>query len=299
MSGSNAKTIIVYGNCQAEFFTALLEPELAARSAHRVIYRRSFDHPFDEQSELPREDLASCSLFFEQHDRARFPEREFLPADCPNIVFPSLDTVLFWPFQAMNPYDKLDPPVFPWGHFPYADRIVLGYLDKGMPADEILRQYLHGWDSYKPDLNRLFEVEKARLTARDKSCHVRVADYFLQHFREKRLFWTVNHPAREMTAELYRRLLKAGAVFEPVLAEIGDDAITRSFDARYFLENISVPIHPKLAEHFGLAWYDAEHELHAWSSAAPISYVEYFTELIRWSLVVKQEKQEGVTTAHM
>jgi hypothetical protein len=294
-----AKTIIVYGNCQAEFFSGLLQSELTARDAHRVIYRRSFDHPFEEQPDLVREDLESCSLVFEQHDRARFPERGLLPATCPTIIFPSLDTVLFWPFQAMNPYDKLDPPVFPWGHFPYADRIILGCIDKGMAPDEILRYYLDDWDAYKPDLDRLFEVEKARLSARDRGCHVKVADYFLQNFREKRLFWTVNHPAKEMTAELYRRLLKAGSTFEPVLGEIGDDAITRTFDAEYMLENISVPIHPKVAEHFKLGWYDAERDLHTFSAAPPISYLEYFSELVRWSLAVKQEKQEAVSTGHI
>jgi polysaccharide biosynthesis acetyltransferase WcbI-like protein len=293
-----AKTIIVYGNCQAGIFAGLLDSELATRDGHRVIYRRNFDHPFEEGPELSRKDVSSCSLLFEQHDHDRFPEHNLLPTNCPMITFPSLDSVLFWPFQSMNPYDKLDPPLFPWGHFPYGDRVIVGCIEKGMAPDEILQYYLNEWAAYMPDLNRLFEVEAARLAARDVACQVKIADYFLRHFRQRRLFWTINHPSKEMSAELTRRLLNAGSRFLTALGDIDEEAVQR-FGAKHPLDDLAVPIHPRLAEHFKLEWYDAERELHRFWAAPSVSYVEYFRELIRRSLAVKQEKQEAVSSGRM
>lgn len=257
MSAPVKRTLIVYGNCQAQAVTAVLEKDPIASSLFRVVYVRSYDHPAEGALDAANEDIASCALLFEQHDRRAFPFRDRLPADAKVIKFPSVDLSVLWPFNSVNRYSVPEPPVFPFGRFPYGDRVILNCIDSGMGVDETVEYYLTSWDDYAPDLGRLFQVETARVKARDARCDVKMSDVVFNLFGKKRMFWTVNHPTPEILTELIERLVHAAGIVNPVLSDVDVEATMQAhFGPRGPLGIVNIPVHPKVAEFYELSWYD-------------------------------------------
>ena len=285
------KTLIVYGNCQAEAVATILREDPVAEERFRVLYLRSFDHPSDGRDELRPEDVADCGVLWEQRDPRPFPYRDLLPAGCLTVKFPAIDFNLLWPYNCPNPYDEPEPPAFPFGHFPYGDRIVIESIDKQTQAEKIVGYYLSGWAQYGMDLDRLFQIESSRLVARDAHCDVKISDFVLGRFRDERLFWTANHPTSALLRELIHRLVHASASHEPLLDLLDLEA---TIAHRYFPEGplgiVSVPIHPNVAEHFGLEWYDAG-EAHRGFGGVAYSSSEYFKAMVRHSIEVKRRRE--------
>jgi hypothetical protein len=284
------KTLIVYGNCQAEAVATILRKDPVTEECFRVLYLRSFDHPSDGWDELRSEDVLDCAILCEQHDPRPFPYRHLLPPGCLTVKFPAIDFNPLWPLSCPNPYNQYDPPIFPYGRFPYGDRAVIECIDKGMPPEETLDYYLTGWERYGVDLDRLLQIETARLVARDTHCDVKMSDFVLGRFREERLFWTPDHPTGALLRALTHRLLDACVPREPSLEALDLDAtISYRFAPEGPLGVVSVPVHPKIAEHFDLKWYDPG-ERHRAFGGATYSRTEYFDAMIRHSLDMKQSR---------
>jgi hypothetical protein len=284
-------TIILYGNCQAEAVTVILNKTPAIAARYRVVSFRNFDHPTDGPDTIRNRDLASCALLCEQHSPKKFPYRDRLPARCRTVTFPSTDFNLLWPFFAVNPFNVPDPPVFPYGRFSYGDRIIIGDIQKNMAPDDILQNYLTGWEGYKVDLDRLLQLERARIENREAQCDVRIGDYLLGNFRSMRLHWTSNHPTSTLLSELVVRLLKECFGGDNALenADI-DKTLASCFTPAGPLGILSIPIHPKIAEHFELSWYDYDEPL-AYFDGRRVSYEQYFTEMIAESIARKRRQE--------
>lgn len=286
------KTLIVYGNCQADAISSIFGEDPVTAECFRVLYLRSFDHPSDGWDELRSEDVANCAVLCEQHDDSRpFPYRDLLPVACHTIKFPAIDCTLLWPFSCDNPYNEPEPPVFPFGRFPYGDRIIIDGIEKGKPPAEILNYYRTGWERFGMNLDRLLEIESARLAARDARCDVKIGDFVLENFRRERLFWSNNHPTSVLLRELVHRLIAAGLPREPLFAELDLDAtITYRFPPEGPLGVASIPVHPKIVEHFRLAWYDAGAR-HQSFGGVTFSEPEYFEAMIRESIAFREAKK--------
>ena len=282
-------TLIVYGNCQAEAISTILDMDPAARTRFRIKYLRSYEHPRDGWDELSPNDASRCRVLFEQHDQRAFP-RASLPDDCVALRFPAVDFNLLWPFTVPNPFDRADDE-FPFGRFPYGDRIIIGMIERNCPFDEIKSYYLDAWNEYMPNLDHLLELETARLAARDEQCDVRMGSYVLQHFRSDRLFWTANHPTASLLGALMRNLIGSARERCPGLGALDPlGTLRRRFSREGPLGIIGVPVHPKVAEHFGLEWYDPNERYRVYGSAS-LTYEEYVDAHIRWSLEVKASRE--------
>jgi hypothetical protein len=285
------RTLIVYGNCQAEAIATIFKRDPLAEGHFRVMYLRNFEHPADEWEEMRSVDVTSCAVLCEQHDPGPFPFRDLLPPTCVTVRFPAIDFNLLWPFNCVNPYQEPRPPVFPFGPFPYGDRVIVECLEKGMRPREILEYYLTGWDRYGMDLDRLLQIESARLTSRDRHCEIKMADHVLGRFREERLFWTPNHPTNALLRELIGRLLPACIEAEPELASLDIDAtLATRLPPEGPLGVVDIPIHPKIAEHYGVKWYDPS-ERHQTFGGGTYSYTEYFEAMIEDSLAVRRSRE--------
>jgi hypothetical protein len=131
------------------------------------------------------------------------------------------------------------------------------------------------------------ELEASRLRTRDADCDVKMSACVLENFRKTRLFWTANHTTSELLRELLERLATFAAQERPQLTEFDvESAIKYRFSPEGPLGVMSVPIHPRIAEHFGLEWYDPDEQHQAYGNAR-YSYQEYFASMIRWALDVK------------
>ncbi len=282
------QSVIIYGNCQAEAIHAVLSRNPLLSGLFRFVYMRSFRHPTEGPMELAPEDIDDCALVAEQHDPRPFPYRERLPTNCPIVSYPSVDCNMLWPFNATNVYDAPEPPLFPFGRFPYGDRILAGCIKKGMPPKQILEYYFDGWDEYKLDLDRLVQIESARLRARDAQCVVKMADYVIDNLAKQRLYWTSNHPTpdllRELTVRLIRTCFNNNAKIEAEADIAG--TIATCFGERGPLGVIGIPIHAKVAEHLKLEWYDPR-ERQPYYDDRTLSHREYYSEFVAAALSFK------------
>lgn len=271
-------TLIVYGNCQSEAISVILDKDPTVSSHFRVVYAPSYNHPAGAVGLTPDE-IAQCAYLFEQHDRQPFPRRDLLPADTVTIKFPSVDLPLLWPLNVVNPFNPPEPPAYPFGRFPYGDRILIGCVQRGMAAPDVVQYYLNSWDEYKPDLDRLFQLEQARLAVRDGQCDVKMRDYVFDRFRVERIAWTVNHPTKKLLHDLLERLLHAAFEPEsPIRGAAIADTIAAHFPNSEPLGIAGVPIHPRVAEHFNLEWYDPD-EKYALFDGRKVTSIEYLEEM--------------------
>jgi Polysaccharide biosynthesis enzyme WcbI len=291
------RSLILYGNCQADAMTSTLRLEPIVSGFYDVAYFRSFDHPSEGRMSFDDRITRRCELLWEQHDPQTFPQTGLLPRDCLSVKFPAADFNLLWPFNCVNPYNAPEPPTYPFGRYAYGDRVIANAIDRGMNPDDILEYYLNAWDDYKVDLDRLLQLETARINARDARCDVKIGDFVLKRFRKERLFWTVNHPTPVLLRELIERLLQFSDPVQPVLAD-ADVVTTLSthFRPEGPLGIVGIPIHPKVAEHLELEWYDPNERYHSWDGKT-YSYVEYFEGMIRQAIRVRAEGTAAPTLA--
>ena len=268
------RTIVVYGNCQAEALANIIKKDILVQSRFRVIYYPDYETPGQARETLTPQELNASALLFSQHGPDPFPYLDQLPKECLIVRFPSVDLNLLWPFNCVNPYNRPKPPEFDWGPFPYGDRIILECVEKDMARDEILEYYLTGWPRYKPDLNR-----RARLETRDGHCDLKMAPWVMEHFRNRRLFWTVNHPTQIVLREVLQRLIHASASVDPHLQDADLEETQRVyFPAGEQLSIANIPIHPSLAEELQLEWYNPHQSFEVFGKV--YSYEEYFRRMI-------------------
>lgn len=272
------QTLVIYGNCQAQALASIVER--AGLDSLRVLYLRSFDEPGAEPAELSIMDVVRCGLLWEQHDDQHpFPYREWLPPNCRTVRFPAVDFNALWPFTCVNPDVRPKPPKYPFGQFPYGDRVTLDCLEETTGVDEAWNCYTRIAQERLPDLDRFLALEFARLSARDAKCDVKMAQYIVDNFPRRRLFWTVNHPSSALLAELARRLLAASHTFGGLRAVNPERILADHFDLAGPLGVTSVPIHPAVASHYRLEWYIAGDELFQnWGDA--YTYEGYFLALM-------------------
>lgn len=264
------QNILAYGGQQAEAVALVLGriPSLAAHAA--VSYT----------SDAAEGDLLAACTVLLLEEGVPAPAKHVLGKRCRVVTFPALDFYALWPFNCVNPHNKPEPPLFPFGRFPYGDSFVQSCIDRQIPADRIIALYSGpAWDASWPDLDRLFQSESLRLAAKDARCSVRLGSYILKHFRRERLFTAVHSPTDVLFTQLVARLLDAGLPAGPRVSNAEIASVLAGLGTRDLLGALAVPIHPKVAEHFGLVWYDAG-DLYNYFDIENLTYEEYFRQMI-------------------
>jgi hypothetical protein len=185
-------------------------------------------------------------------------EREHLSANCVTVTVPTMHFNSLWPLMTEDPRN-IPQPDAPWGRIPFTmgDRIGLKVVQT--EPDPSKRRALYDATELKSVVNlaRSHELEVRNCFAREQGCDVRVAAYVMAHFKEKRLYYTNNHPSGEL---LYFVLAQLYAV--PVIRDLMklpyDQLVTLArewADTSNVFHGEEVPIHPAVAKHFGLTWW--------------------------------------------
>ena len=268
----NLPVLLIYGNCQADAISMLLARSRMSEFLE-IAYLPSFEHPTLGR-ELPDDVLERCTILWEQRDYEPFPYRQRLDGHAHSTIFPALDINVLWPHTCNNPYNRPEPPRYPSGPFFYGDRAVVDGLRAGLDEDAILERALLEWEEHPIDLDRLLEIDRARLQARDIYCDIRLADRTLARFSAERCFFTRDHPTLTMLFDVIARLIDRTCAFEPRMTRVTLEEARAQFQQEP-LGDIVVPIHPAVAEHFGLTWYE------------PQDMRAYYTAMIRHGLSVR------------
>lgn len=269
------RTLIVYGNCQAGVFYHGFQARPEVSDQWDLVTMRNFIHPVDGPDKLPPDEIERCAILLEQGG-PEFPYADQLPDDCRVIRFPPLDTNLLWPLNFIDPRNKPEPPDFPFGRYPYGDRVVVELLNEGQKGEALWEAYQQRSIDRLPNLERLQTLEAARLAERDLKSDTPMAPIVLEQFALQRLFWTPNHPTGFLLGFLFGSL---------ACALLGEDEGRRSQCLEYFMRwqpwsGATLPIHPEVARRLGLRWHKPEDEVPY--NGRTLSFSEYMRSYIYW-----------------
>jgi hypothetical protein len=274
----------MYGNCQAGVFADLFKGFQTPTIQWDMHYVMNFVHPSQPQPRITDEDLARCMLVIEQLDTAHpLPDwlRERLPKDVTTIRFAPLDFNIYWPFNFDDPRNVSQPPDYPFGRFPYGDRIVVELLREGLSGQALWQAYQERSVARLPDTHRLRDIEAQRLVARDAVADIMVADLVLANYQKVPLFWTINHPTGWLLGRVLGRLM--GAVREPLgLPEDPEPRAIQLFSSWEPFGHQHQPIHPELARRLGLTWWSPDRK-YRYFDGSHLTFEEFMLRYINFT----------------
>jgi capsular polysaccharide biosynthesis protein len=216
---------------------------------------------------VPPEELLRTSILIEEANPWQGSgtlveeERALLPESCKRITVPTLHFNSLWPFMTEDPRNKPEPGA-PYGRLPFGmnDRLALRIAQT--EPDPAKRRALYDALDFGKSVNigRSHELEIRNCFQREQGCDVRVAAFVMSQFRERRLYFTHNHPTPEL---MYFVLAQIYAL--PVMREMLKEPYDRLIvAARRWADTTGVfggedaPIHPYVAEYFGLKWWSPD-----------------------------------------
>lgn len=243
------RRILLHGNCQGAWLANVLNRTPEVADEHEITYLANFgtipaDHPIHHP-----DFLANCSCVLWQ-TASGFKPPEFLdslPPGCRQIRFPTLWLKLLWPTYTVDPRNKPED-AFPFGRYPYGDRLVLKLLDKGVSLDDLPKRYLETDLNEIINLDRYTEMCLAELRFNDQQSDIAFTPYIENTFRKRKLFGCINHPTILILDRLRHEMVSAlvgcpAQTDPPAPANPGD-----------VLGPEEIPLHPQIIEHFKLEW---------------------------------------------
>lgn len=267
-AGAQLPRLVLTGDAQAEAVALILKKVAALTDRFEVV--------FDGSTETSKREPERCAFWLVQNNgraREKTPARH----GCTRVTFPPLHFRLLWPLAAPNPYNVPGSPTA----FPGGDSFISACLAQGLHPDDILFHYQsQTWNSSWPNLDMLFRDETTALLAADAKCEVKIGSFILKNFRKRRLFWSPLAPSDDLLLELAYRLMhvcfgSASPVERHDLA-----AALQSISVRGIFANVAIPVHPLVASHFGLEWYDAQEQVSTLEGSK--GFTEYYRDMIAY-----------------
>jgi hypothetical protein len=224
-----------------------------------VHYWQNFEHAA-QLSEPVREDVVRhCQVLWIQfQQRSPFPADDLLPDSAQRQTFPPLDTNLLWPFRAHDALlSRPEPPDYPFGRFPYGDRILMEIADSGGDFFDAPLLYREREQALLLDPGRITRIEEIRLQRRDAACSVKMSAEIFEAQKTVRTFWTPNHPTWYLLSKLLEKLVLAS------FPASGDSThpyhhLTDGVKWPHILSSYQCPISEAVAASLGLAWWTRE-----------------------------------------
>jgi len=276
--------IIIHGNCQAGVMSHGLRAVPWIAEHYDVFYDQSFLEHDGGRSEVDAADWRRCEILFQQtgiSDAQNSPA--LLPAESRTITFAAASLNALWPFTVKDPLFPPEPPQFPFGRYPYGDRLLIDLSAGDLTGTALIQKYDELVASNLNHVNRQFDFECARMAKVDARCTVGISQIIIGSFRNERLFWTNNHPTKALFAKIIGRLMAEAWPTEVAAGGPLENAGATVFSTWDPLDHQQVPLAKSIALHFGLNW---------WSE----SYAYQFTGLppqtasVFWDTYVEQRR---------
>lgn len=284
---ARARTVLVYGNCQAPYLAQMLAALDDLNDDYRFVVALNHVLPGDVIAPaIPDEDLKDVALllrqFEDQQDNPALTAlTSRLPAGCQVIRYPSFALLSAWPFECPEPRQRHDPAFTLWKRYPLGDMLGLQIATSGITGPLAVAAYMDLSERKMPDLRVRLQRDIDRMHHYDAHSDVRLADYVLDRFRDEHLFWTSGHVSAPAMAELARRVAERA---RPVLggSAVRAEACLAAASNYGGMGSLQHPIHPLVAEALDLRFWrpDFDYRWHTehWTFYEYIQrYIEYDT----------------------
>jgi hypothetical protein len=249
VSPAAKRRMLVYGNCQAGWLAQMLQQNAEVANTYEIVYLSDYSEiPADHPIHRPGFLSTRTDAVWQTASGCKPPEfLAGLPADCRQIRFPTLWLKLLWPMYAVDPRNQPEPG-FPWGRYPYGDRLVMKLLQDGVSIEDLSRRYVETDLNKIVNLDRFTEMSLAELRFNDQQSDIAITPFIERTFRQRKLFGTVNHPTFLILNRIYHGVIGA------LLGRPVPDDLPAPADAAEVLGSEETPLHPQIIAHFKLEW---------------------------------------------
>jgi hypothetical protein len=282
MSASARSSILLYGNCQAEAIAHIAHflPSLRDKIRFKVIPLHIVTKQ-DWQTRYSPEWFADIRVLWNQVESGEPTEHRSmlesrLPPDCQVVRFPPYNMLCLWPFSGSDPRIAVEVGY----RYPWADSIAASLADEDLSDDALFDKYMEISSARMPDLERRLRMDVARWRITDKLADIQVADWVLETFRAKELFYTAGHLTALPLGRMLKLLLEQTGLLSE--REIFQARLETDFLLRHNVgQDLEIaPLHPLVAERLGIGYYDPD-ALYRWHGHE-WTYREYILKYIRW-----------------
>lgn len=281
-----ARTVIVYGNCQAPYLAQMLASLDDLNDDYRFVFAANHVLPGETVARpVPQAYLRDVALLLVQHeDRTDNPAltalQAQLPASCPVIRYPTFFMPTLWPFECPEPRDVIEPDYL-WKRYPLGDMVGLQIAQAGLTGDMAVAAYLDLSTQKMPNLQVRLQRDIARMHHYDAQCDVRVADYVESSFQHAHLFWTSGHLSEDAVAELTRRVAAAARPTLGGSAERAESCLAAAMGYAG-MGGLQLPIHPVVAETLGLRFWQHDMQYRWYTQSWTFyDYIRHYIEYDR------------------
>lgn len=259
---ARARTVLVYGNCQAPSVAQGLAALDDLHEDFRFVCVLNHTPPGFETAVVPDAWLKEVALVVQQHEeRAGVPAlvtmQQRLPPGVPVVTFPSFVMLSPWPFECVETRPNPPEPGRPWGRYPLGDMIGLELARAGLQGPLAVAAYLDLSTLKLPDMKVRLQRDLDRMRNYDRHCDVQLADYVESNFRREHLFWTNGHVSGAGMHALVDRVAQA---VRPYLGGTAERAKVCLAGLREHggLGTHQLPIHPIVADALQLEFWQAD-----------------------------------------
>ena len=258
------ETVVVIGNCFSQALVNGMSSAQEATSRFRFmaipLHLRSLT---DDQS---RASISSASYVFVQQlgiiDWAAF--REMVSPTSKVFQYPSVVLRSPWPFSASNGYPDAFAKSIPQSRIQHFDG-ALARLRAIEPDKkrrfEVYRDLEFSWIS---NVEFTEKDQESALSGIDNGGDTGLGSFVKENYRDRQLFYSATHPSKVFFQELCAFAWRKLSLPEPI----------PTFEDIDTWRNWSVPVHPGIARHLGLAWAN-ENTRYRYRSLGEITWEEW------------------------
>jgi len=238
-------SVVFLGNCQAQAVSHAYSRFVAPARGDRVDYVPSYRETTPEQKQLVAEAdiVVELLMDFEQPsglDNSQLRgKRYFIPLVSGGWLWPNHGT----------PHPHSQAKRFHVGQMiDCADAFLNKMIIEGVQPEKAADRYMELRPSDFRGLDRRYEIMMEKQRQRDDATGYRTADFIEAHFREESTFLTPFHPTLPLARYVVLSLLQDMGIETEHIARV------ERFMGDSFYPRLEVPIHPAVAEHFGLSF---------------------------------------------
>lgn len=271
-----ARLLTVFiGNCQISGLSAFYRKTLPPDAEHDVRYVAAYEEATPETLAL----VARATTVVQQVLNS-LPKIGEIAVSARRVLVPHIGGMFLWPYGG-TPHVHSQPDPLLGGVGPYnkefGDSFLNRMIVRQVPADQAVADYLAADRQTRDRAERMMELHTQNQRERDALCDLDVAGFIEARLRGECLFRSPNHPVPALqhwvAAEICARM---GVPAEAIAAVIAarHDGVPQS----------ETPVHPAVAQHFGLAWATPERR-YRFHDEGGFTFVEFAGRYMRheWS----------------
>ena len=269
------KKVLLYGNCQLPFLTQYLRSSELFNQTY-VVYDKAFINDFSPDYWSDKL-LSEIDLFIYQKVSPSYLGEQMSTDYILKCLSPKCETLSIPNSYFQGYFPQHISKRSPYGRFPYGDRnIIEAIYDSKFSEGELqdLVRMLGNNDYYSSEeLEKNTESSLEELAQRESGLDVIISDYIKENYKDKYLFYTVNHPTYWVIREVATRVLKLLDIYNTNINPLVIDS----------LNDLVVPIYPSVIKQLGLGFIDRSHKYPFHISTDGLSYTfeEYMLDYAR------------------